>query len=243
MSAKAVPRSRPEAQRPTTSARRAPYPAATNRTGYNSRQAPSSTYYSVEQLQNGQEVITIEDTPTPEPGAAAAGALASGSGAHYGGGGAAEPAAKRRKSDGAHISDNPYVASSSSGSRAKQPPPAYHANNVNGVASGSTSKNKRKHGHDPYEDYSDRSSDRAVSDMSFSPLSRIAGRRRPCIRVDADAACLLSQSGHRPSQKARPAEDQQVCDKEGHYIVRPGATVGECESSLACRFAAQLTSR
>ncbi|ORY88840.1 kinase-like domain-containing protein [Leucosporidium creatinivorum] len=198
MSAKAVPRARPEAQRPTTSARRgAPYPAATNRASYNSRQAPASTYYSVEQLQNGQEVITIEDTPTPEPGAAAAGALASGSGARYEGygGAAAEPAAKRRKSDGAHISDNPYVASSSSSSRAKQPPPAYHANNANGAASGSTSKNKRKHGHDPYEDYSDRSSDRA-------------------------------HSGQRPSQKARPAEEEQVCDKEGHFIVRPGAVVG-----------------
>jgi hypothetical protein len=179
MSAKAVPRSRPEAQRPTTSARRAPYPAATNRQGYNSRQAPSSTYYSVEQLQNGQEVITIEDTPTPEPGAAAAGALASGSGARYGGGGIAEPATKRRKSDGVHISDNPYVASSSSSSRAKQPPPAYHANNVNGAsASGSTSKNKRKHAHDPYEDYSDRSSARAVSLQPPSSLSASEGPSR-----------------------------------------------------------------
>lgn len=83
----------------------------------------------------------------------------------------AEPAAKRRKSDGAHISDNPYVASSSSSSRAKQPPPGYHANNVNGAASGSTSKNKRKHGHDPYEDYSDRGSDRAVSHCSLLPLA------------------------------------------------------------------------
>lgn len=209
MSTKALPRSRPEPQRPTTqAARRAPYPAAATgargAAGYNTRQGPP--HYSVEHLHvNGkvQEVITIEDTPEPS-GAGhsnAGGSIASRSGARYdgyGGAAAAEPAAKRRKSDGAHVSDQPYASSSSSSSRAKQAPPAYHAESRHG-ASGSTSKNKRKHGQDAYEDYADRG------------VSRLAPfRRRAAPTTTFLPSCPLAnaRANHRSNDPHR-RQDQQ----------------------------------
>lgn len=222
MSAKAA--SRPSA---TESRKRPP-------AGYNSRQAPGALY-TIETVQasNGhyQEVITIADTP--EPQSHSGNAVASTSGAHYDhAGAAAEPSAKRRKSDGVHISDNPYAASSLSSSRAKQLPPSYHdgrnGDARNGVASGSgsTSKNKRKHGQDPYDDYSDRGSDRV------SP-SRLSSSGRGLV---ADASPSAPQQ--RPSQKTRPAaasvEDLEIADKEGHYIVRPGTEITGCERRRRC---------
>lgn len=135
-----------------TAARCAPYPTTTTANGrpiagasYNSRRQPPAPAYRVETVQvNGKEteVLTIEDTPEPIAGPSNGARHDLEPTTHRG-----EPAGKRRKSDGAHISDQPYASSSSRANK-------HQANND---STPRTSTNKRKHAADPYDGYQDRS--------------------------------------------------------------------------------------
>ncbi|KAK4051933.1 serine threonine protein kinase CMGC group [Microbotryomycetes sp. JL201] len=139
---------------------------------------PPPTMFRVDKVNlNGrdQEVLTIMDTPEPgDEDYAATSTLpdnvyrARHQDDHPG-------PSKRRKSDGAHISDNPYVASSSTQGK-KWPAPA-KAKDHDPPPTSSKTSTKRKH---------------------------------------ADQA-----QDTRASQKAKVADDDAICDKDGHYIVRP----------------------
>lgn len=159
MSSKVASRSNGESGSRSGAARRAAYPAAAsnaaaraaaNGASYNSRRQPPVPAYRIEKLQvNGKEteVLTIEDTPEPVAGPSGYAGESPNEQAPAARG---EPSAKRRKSDGAHISDQPYASSSrvENGKAHRQPAAAEgHA--------ARHSTNKRKYVADPYDGYQD----------------------------------------------------------------------------------------
>ncbi|KAI5481637.1 CMGC/CLK protein kinase [Pseudohyphozyma bogoriensis] len=116
-----VAASRPSTSTTTTTARRA-YPsaraAAASTSGtYTSRRGAPTDYRIDEVIRDGvkTEVLTIEDTPPPVAGPSGSGTSGSAStsmSGRYESYSTTEPALKKRKSDGAHISDQPYASSS-----------------------------------------------------------------------------------------------------------------------------------
>ncbi|KAK4058281.1 serine threonine protein kinase CMGC group [Microbotryomycetes sp. JL221] len=167
--------------------------SANGATSYASRRAPPTsthrpapTMYRVDRVNvNGKdtEVLTIMDTPEPDDDI-------NNNGNVY----RVKPqydvqshvsSNKRRKSDGAHISDNPYgastIGSSNNATSARQQPLANTHTTTTTATTTATSSNKRKHAADSTAD------SRATQKAKVDP------------KDDANA----------------------ICDKEGHYIVRP----------------------
>ncbi|KAK4700431.1 dual-specificity kinase, partial [Phenoliferia sp. Uapishka_3] len=222
-------------------ARRQPYPPPARGAGVNGQAGASSSTssyaaprraarpeYRVEQIIRngvGMEVITIEDSPDPPPRVAgpsvgtSASAYASSS-RSYGTAGQhqQEPAYKKRKSDGMHISDQPYAESHPAAYRnGAQEGSSYAPANGNGhYSNGASSKNKRKH--DAYEGYANSGRDSATSSRDSA--------QRPAQRV---------------KEKERPKKEEPVNDKEGHFIVRVNDYIGEMDRFKITRSLGQGT--
>ncbi|KAM0788289.1 hypothetical protein ACM66B_001435 [Microbotryomycetes sp. NB124-2] len=140
---------------------------------------PPPTMYRVDKVNlNGrdQEVLTIMDTPEPDDAAFSATSSLPDNVFRARHQDDHQPA-KRRKSDGAHISDNPYDPS---------------------AGPSSSAHNKKWTGTSKAKDY--------------EPPPKTSTKRKHAPDAGQDS---------RAAQKAKVADEDAICDKDGHYIVRP----------------------